>query len=82
MPDTFALRFTLSPTPNEATEHWQPIVNVAVAFVERLTSAVERGLKSTEQVERSIEEFVGFMEATREANVGIYRDFAQLVSIN
>ncbi|MEA5415998.1 AIPR family protein [Synechococcus sp. BA-132 BA5] len=82
VPDTFALQFTSSPTPNEAIAHWQPIVNVAVAFVERLTSAVERGLKSTEQVERSIEEFVGFMEATREANGGVYRAFGQLVSTN
>jgi hypothetical protein len=82
VPDTFALRFTSSPTPNEAILHWQPIVNVAVAFVERLTSAVERGLKSTEQVDRSIQEFVGFMEATREANRGVYRAFGQLVSTN
>jgi AIPR protein len=82
VPDAFALQFTSSPTQNEAIAHWQPIVNVAVAFVERLTSAVERGLKSTEQVERSIADFVGFMEATREANGGVYRAFGQLVSTN
>jgi len=39
-------------------------------------------LKSTEQVDRSIQEFVGFMEATREANRGVYRAFGQLVSTN
>lgn len=82
VPDTFALRFTTNPSPNEAIAHWQPIVKVAVAFVERLTSAVERGLKSAEQVDKAIADFVGFMEATREANGTVYRAFGELVSAN
>jgi hypothetical protein len=77
IPDRFGLQFKDACSPQDATNLWMPIVNVASAFAEKLTVAVERGLKNAEQVNTVVADFTSFMDAVSEANAPVYTEFAQ-----
>lgn len=54
--------------PTAATEAWQPVVDVAVAFSTHLMPATERGLKAQDRVKKALEDFSAMLEAARSAN--------------
>jgi hypothetical protein len=81
IPDKFMLAFVSDASPQDAIGFWGPIVNVSSAFVERLTSAIERGLNNRDKVNTVISEFTNFIDATQEPNKSIYSEFSGKVEI-
>ena len=79
IPDRFALSFKENLSPQQAIDRWTPIVHVATAFADKLSSAVENGLRSNEVVREVLGDFVSFMEATKELNDEKYSDFSRHV---
>jgi hypothetical protein len=79
IPDKFSLSFKENFSPQQAIEHWEPIVHVATAFADKLAPAVETGLKSNDGVKHVVGDFVSFMEATRDLNDDLYSGFAKIV---
>jgi hypothetical protein len=78
--DRWALKFSDNCTPADGATRWQPIVDVALSFVQQLTDATDVGLKSPETVEKAIENFQALVEATAGANRAHYDLFAQHVA--
>jgi hypothetical protein len=64
----YSLRFNKNLSPAKATETWQPVVDVAVAFSGHLMPAADRGLKSQDRVKKALEDFSAMLEAARSAN--------------
>jgi len=66
--DRYSLRFKKNLSPAKATEAWQPVADVALAFSGHLIAATDRGLKAQDRVKKAIEDFSSMLEATRSAN--------------
>ncbi|MDF1480434.1 AIPR family protein [Leifsonia sp. H3M29-4] len=66
--DRYALRFTKNVSPAAATDLWQPVVDVVLAFSAQLAPATDQGLKAQERVDKAIGDFSAMIEATRSAN--------------
>lgn len=76
VPDRYSLRFKKNRSPADATNAWQPVVDVALSFSAQLASATDQGLKSQERVRKAIEDFSSMIEAVRSANPHPFDDLA------
>lgn len=66
--DRYCLRFKKNLSPSAATEAWQAVVDVAVAFSGHLMSATDSGLKAQDRVKKALGDFSAMLEAARSAN--------------
>jgi hypothetical protein len=66
--DRYSLRFKKNLSPVKATEAWQPVVDLALAFSGHLMPATDRGLKAQDRVKKALEDFSSMLEAARSAN--------------
>jgi hypothetical protein len=66
--DRYSLRFRKKLSPAEATQAWQPVIDVAVAFSTLLAPAADRGLTAQANVKKALEDFGAMLEAARSAN--------------
>ena len=66
--DRYSLQFKKNLSPAKATEAWQPVVDLALAFSGQLAPATDRGLKAQDRVKRAIEDFSSMLEAVRSLN--------------
>ncbi|HEY3006054.1 MAG TPA: AIPR family protein, partial [Kribbellaceae bacterium] len=66
--DRYSLQFKKNMSPAEATEAWQSVVDLALAFSGQLTPATDRGLQAQDRVKKALEDFGSMLEAVRSAN--------------
>ncbi len=66
--DRYSLKFAKNLSPAQATDLWQPVVEVALSFSGQLQAATDRGLKAQERVNKALQDFSSMVEAVRSAN--------------
>jgi len=66
--DRYSLQFKKNLSPAKATEAWQPVVDLALAFSGQLMPATDRGLKAQDRVKKALDDFGSMLEAVRSAN--------------
>lgn len=66
--DRYDLCFGDNIGPADASELWQPVVDIALSFSGQLASATDQGLKSQERVKNALGDFSSLLEATRTAH--------------
>jgi hypothetical protein len=66
--DRHSLRFRANVSPAKATEAWQPVVDLALAFSGQLVPATDRGLKAQDRVKKAVDDFSAMLEAVRSGN--------------
>ena len=76
IPDKFKVSFGKSISPENAEAIWEPIVAVTTPFVNQLAPAAERGLKNADLAKEKISLFRSLVEATKIANIEIFKKFS------
>lgn len=66
--DRYTLKFTKNISPADATDIWQPVVDVVLSFSGQLQPATDLGLKAQDRVTKALEDFGAMIEAVRSAN--------------
>lgn len=66
--DRHELRFRENIAPVDASEIWQPVVDIALSFSPQLAPATDQGLKAQERVQKALSDFSSMFEAIRSAN--------------
>jgi hypothetical protein len=79
VPDPFRLQFCDNVSPRAATDTWRSVVDISLAFVAQLESALERNLENRERVTEATGRFRALVEATRAANATIFDEFSARV---
>ena len=75
--DRHSLRFKKNLSPAKATDAWQPVVEVALAFSGQLMPATDQGLKAQDRVKKTLEDFSSMLEAVRSANAAPFDVLAE-----
>jgi hypothetical protein len=78
--DRFRLSFSSNLSTEKAIELWIPIVKIAIAFVENLTTANAISLKNKDEVNSAIRLYKQLMSATKAVNSEVYSVFSANVT--
>lgn len=80
VPNVFRISFG-PVSPDEARRIWLPVVEVTANFITVLEPALKTGLKNSEEIKKSLNEFRRFINATSSANEQVFGDFRSRVVI-
>jgi len=74
--DRHSLQFKDDLSPAKATEVWQPVVDLGLAFSGQLLHATDRGLKAQDRVKKAVADFSAMLEAVRSGNAVPFDELA------
>jgi hypothetical protein len=77
VPNKFRVSFGENTSPETAQEYWKPIVEAAISFCSQLEPPLRSGLKNNDEAARAIANFRSMVDATKQVNASIYKEFAQ-----
>lgn len=80
IPNLFSKAFKSNLSPEEATNKWSPIVEIASAFTAPLVGGLADGFKTPETVYGAIENFRSSIFSVKDANAEIFAKFAPQVN--
>ena len=79
IPNPFKVAFKSNLSPEEATEPWGSIVEIASSFTAPLENGLADGFKNRAAVDAATDIFQSLVASTKAANAGIYATFAEQV---
>ncbi len=77
--DRFSLKLSSKESIASGMKLWKPIVVVSLAFVRTLQAPIDAQLKRADNVRSAIDDFVAMIEATKDHNQEIYRQFSDSI---
>ena len=76
VPNLFSMAFKSALSPEEATNKWAPIVEIASAFTAPLVGGLADGFRTRETVDGAIDNSRNLIASVRQANAQIFSKFA------
>ncbi|HEY4437298.1 MAG TPA: AIPR family protein [Lelliottia sp.] len=75
VPNLFRISFGTKCSPAKSTEHWKPVIDALIPFVEQLNPAIVNGLKNQNEIEQAVSTFNSLAKSTRTFNATVFDVF-------
>lgn len=81
IPDRFKVSFSASVSPENAKTLWEPIIRVAIPFCDKLSPAIEQGLKTRDVVTQVVDDFRRLVESVSSLHAQTFAHFKERIVI-